>query len=384
MTAGTDDSIFSELKRYVGFTDVDELSLTKLHAVIAPDFQQIVELFYDRILSNDGARRVLEAGESTVGRLKVTLVAWLDELLRGPWDEAYFERRCRIGRMHVRINMPQHYMFGAMNVLRQQLMLRITRHHGSDTAAEQRALLAMGKILDLELAVMLHTYREDLLTQQSRQERLATFGQLVGSLGHELRNPLGVIESSLFILKNRLGEDVRYDKHVTRIGEQVGIANKIISDLLDMIREKDIPRTKVSLAGVVDAAVDRVRRPESMTLGISGLVGLPEISGDEGPLQQVFVNLIENAVQATAPGGRIDVVATSDDAAVEIAIEDNGPGVDADTRRRLFEPLVTTKTKGVGLGLALVKRIVERHGGLVRYEPNQPVGARFIVRLRRD
>lgn len=384
MTAGTDDSIFSELKRYVGFTDVDELSLTKLHAVIAPDFQQIVELFYDRILSNDGARRVLEAGESTVGRLKVTLVAWLDELLRGPWDEAYFERRCRIGRMHVRINMPQHYMFGAMNVLRQQLMLRITRHHGSDTAAEQRALLAMGKILDLELAVMLHTYREDLLTQQSRQERLATFGQLVGSLGHELRNPLGVIESSLFILKNRLGEDVRYDKHVTRIGEQVGIANKIISDLLDMIREKDIPRTKVSLAGVVDAAVDRVRRPESMTLGISGLVGLPEISGDEGQLQQVFVNLIENAVQATAPGGRIDVVATSDDAAVEIAIEDNGPGVDADTRRRLFEPLVTTKTKGVGLGLALVKRIVERHGGLVRYEPNQPVGARFIVRLRRD
>ncbi len=384
MTAGTDDSIFSELKRYVGFTDVDELSLTKLHAVIAPDFQQIVELFYDRILSNDGARRVLEAGESTVGRLKVTLVAWLDELLRGPWDEAYFERRCRIGRMHVRINMPQHYMFGAMNVLRQQLMLRITRHHGSDTAAEQGALLAMGKILDLELAVMLHTYREDLLTQQSRQERLATFGQLVGSLGHELRNPLGVIESSLFILKNRLGEDVRYDKHVTRIGEQVGIANKIISDLLDMIREKDIPRTKVSLAGVVDAAVDRVRRPESMTLGISGLAGLPEISGDEGQLQQVFVNLIENAVQATAPGGRIDVVATSDDAAVEIAIEDNGPGVDADTRRRLFEPLVTTKTKGVGLGLALVKRIVERHGGLVRYEPNQPVGARFIVRLRRD
>src|SRR6185503_17047430 len=84
---------------------------------------------------------------------------------------------------------------------------------------------ALSKILDLELAIMLHTYREDLLAQKARVERLSTFGQLVGSIGHELRNPLGVMESSLFILRKQVGDAPKAVKHVERIGEQVEIAN---------------------------------------------------------------------------------------------------------------------------------------------------------------
>src|SRR5207237_9916062 len=122
------------------------------------------------------------------------------------------------------IALPQHYMFGAMNVLRQELNALIDMSFIADAGQLRTVRLALGKILDLELAIMLHTYREDLLSQQARSERLSTFAQLVGSIGHELRNPLGVIESSLFILKGRIGEDERAQKHAQRISEQVALA----------------------------------------------------------------------------------------------------------------------------------------------------------------
>src|SRR6185369_12194468 len=153
------------------------------------------------------------------------LIAWMDKLLRGPWDEEYFDLRCRIGRVHVRIALPQHYMFGAMNVVRQELNRIVDQTYLDRPEALDLTRTALGKILDLELAIMLHTYREDLVAAMARAERLATFGQLVGSIGHELRNPLGVIESSLFLLKSRMAEDERTKKHTERIGEQLGIAN---------------------------------------------------------------------------------------------------------------------------------------------------------------
>src|SRR5512143_311904 len=112
------ETVFQELKRYVRFADEDERALLVLHAAAAPDFERIADAFYERILSHEEARKVLVGGESRVGHLKVTLRAWLDTLLSGPWDEAYWDRRYAIGRVHVRIGLPQHYMFGAMNVIR--------------------------------------------------------------------------------------------------------------------------------------------------------------------------------------------------------------------------------------------------------------------------
>src|SRR5689334_20904675 len=106
-----EETLFEELKRYVGWSGQDEEALRALHAPASPHFQDIAEVFYATILGHDGARKSLTGGESQVGHLKVTLRRWMDELLRGPWDEAYFESRARIGRRHVRIALPQHYMF---------------------------------------------------------------------------------------------------------------------------------------------------------------------------------------------------------------------------------------------------------------------------------
>jgi len=376
------ESVLQELQRYVGWSAEDEAALRALHPVLEGHFETVARTFYDRILEHDEARKVLVGGESSVGRLKVTLVAWMHRLLKGPWDEEYFDLRCRIGRVHVRIGLPQHYMFGAMNVVRRELNLIIDAQYGPRPGALATARGALAKALDIELAIMLHTYREDLLAQQSRVERLSTFGQLVGSIGHELRNPLGVMETSLFILKNRTKDDERAKKHVDRIGEQLGIANTIITDLLEMIREKPLSKERLGLAQVIEAAAAAVERPSRVDLQLDGLMDVPEVEGDAGQLRQVFVNLIQNAVHAAGEQGQVWVRAAADQRQVEVSIEDTGSGIDPSIRARLFEPLVTTKAKGIGLGLALVKRIVERHGGSIAYAPGDK-GARFVLRLPR-
>jgi signal transduction histidine kinase len=372
------ESVLEELKRYVLFDQEDEARLRAFHGAAASQFQRIAETFYERILSHDEARKALEGGERTVGHLKVTMVAWLDRLLTGPWDEAYWEQRRRIGRKHVQIGLPQHYMFGAMNVHRSELdRVAGELYQGAELAAVRRSV---GKILDLELAIMLHTYRDDLLAQQARVERLSTFGQLVGSIGHDLRNPLGVMETSLYILRSRGDADEKTQKHLTRIGEQLGIANGIITNLLDMIRDRPLVRERVSLAEVVRGAVASVKCPPEVAIDLE-LDSLPEVTGDAGQLRQVMVNLLENAVHAASPSGRVGVRGRAAGGGVEIEVDDTGAGVDPVARRRLFEPLITTKSKGIGLGLALVKRIAERHGGSIAHDDRPGGGARFTLRL---
>ncbi|HYO72223.1 MAG TPA: protoglobin domain-containing protein [Archangium sp.] len=375
------ETLFEELKRYVGFGVADEQALRSLHELAAHEFPAISEVFYDRILQHEGASSAL-AGESLVGHLKVTLVSWMEQLLRGPWDEEYFLLRCRIGRMHVRIALPQHYMFGAMNILRQEFNRLIDDRYVQQPELLRSARIALGKLLDLELAIMLHTYREDLLAQQARSERLSTFGQLVGSIGHELRNPLGVIETSLFILKGRpMAADERATKHLTRIGEQVTLANRIVTDLLDMIRDRPLKREPMRLDAVWKDALTSVHAPEGVSIQAEGLEGLPTLQGDPGQMRQVFVNLLENAVQAVGEKGTVTLSASAEPDNVELVLEDTGPGVSDTIRRRIFEPLMTTKARGIGLGLPLVKRILERHGGSIAYAPHEGRGARFVLRL---
>jgi signal transduction histidine kinase len=212
-------------------------------------------------------------------------------------------------------------------------------------------------------------------------ERLSTFGQLAGSIGHDLRNPLGVIETSLYLLRGRLGEDERARKHADRISEQLDIAGGIITNLLDMIRDRPLARESVALSGLAEAALGAVPHPAEVTVELIGLAELPPVEGDPGQLRQVLVNLLENAVHAASPAGTVTLRGLREPGAVAVQVDDTGPGVDPDTRTRLFEPLITTKDRGIGLGLALCKRIAVRHGGDVSYTERPGGGARFTLRL---
>lgn len=377
MTAIMAETLFEELKRYVGFTDADGELLRSLEPTVSPHFQHISEVFYDRILQHEGARAALVGGESKVGHLKVTLQQWLRQFFLGPWDESYYERRARIGRVHVRISLPQHYMFGAMHVLARELYVILDALPAPEAA---RARLATQKLVDLELAIMLHTYREDLMSQQARSERLSTFGQLVGSIGHELRNPLGVIETSTYILRTLPGLDDKGKKHVDRIEAQVRLANEIVSKLLDMIRDKPLVREPINLDTLARDVAETLKRPADVAFDLTALERVAPIQGDPVQVRQVLTNLMQNAVDALPKGGTVKVSAGPEKQGVTVYVEDSGTGVLPELRHRLFEPLVTSKTNGVGLGLALVKRIAERHGGSVEVGQSGALGgARFSV-----
>ena len=373
-------TLFQELQRYVGFGEADERALRALHPKLADTFPAVSEAFYERVLQHENARAALTRGEKHVGQLKGTLVRWMNELFTGPWDAAYVERRARIGRVHVQIALPQHYMVSAMNVVRVQLRERIAAVVDERSAEGIAARDAMERICDLDLALMLHTYREDLERSQARSERLSTFGQLVGSIGHELRNPLGVIETSLYVLKGRPSTDDRTLKHLDRIGTQVTLANEIITQLLNLIRDSPLHRVPIELGQLVAEAIASV--PE----GPISFVRPPpfEVHGDPTQLRQVVVNLAQNATHFAGPEGRVEVALSSTPSEVTLTVDDSGPGIDPSIRNRLFEPLVTTRAGGIGLGLALVRRVVERHGGKVSASRGPLGGARFTVVLPID
>lgn len=374
--------LFRELQRYVGFGPADEARLRSLLPVLEPSFDEVVEAFYARILEHEDARAALVRGERHVGQLKVTLRRWLGELLTGPWDDAYVQRRARIGRVHVQISLPQHYMVSAMNLVRVKLLGRVRElvPEANDCNALRDSLQ---RVLDLDLALMLHTYREDLESRNSRAERLATFGQLVGSIGHELRNPLGVIETSLYVLKSRpTPEDPRVTKHLDRISQQVVLANDIITQLLDLIRERPLARQPVPVGHLLADVVGTVRAPTGVAFSLAGEKEDWTVEGDPTQLRQVLANLVENAVHAASPIGAVKCVVQPPTAThLVVTVEDTGPGIDPSVRNRLFEPLVTTKQRGIGLGLALVRRILERHQGSIEAGRSALGGARFTVTL---
>ncbi|HEX8954584.1 MAG TPA: ATP-binding protein, partial [Polyangia bacterium] len=162
---------------------------------------------------------------------------------------------------------------------------------------------------------------------------------------------------------------------------QLGVANGIVTALLDMIRDRPLLRETVALVEVMQSVQSAHTPPAGVRIIADGLAALPRVAGDSTHLRQVMLNLVENGVHAAGAAGEVRVSGRVDGPMVEIAVEDSGPGVDGEVRRRLFEPLVTNKTNGIGLGLALVKRIITRHGGDVAYAPRTGGGARFLVRL---
>jgi signal transduction histidine kinase len=378
-------TFFESIKQYVGFTDGSSVALRTFHPIAEPYFGPIIDDFYDAIEAHPGASAAITGGPAQIERLKQTLVRWLHTMLLGPHDEAYYEMRARIGRVHVRIALPQAFMFTAMDRIRVRLLDVVReRSAGGDFHDVQQVATALHQILDLELAIMLETYREDLVTKNRNAERLATIGQFAASIGHELRNPLGVMESSLFLLRQHLGPEVaggrNVAKHLDRIGGEITRANKTIHDLLDLARNRPPQRQRTDVRSLVETTVSTALLPTNVVVEIGTPPGLT-VNVDPGHFQQVLVNLFTNAAQAMGGGGRIWIEGSALPAGgARLRIRDDGPGVPVDVRYRIFEALFTTKAKGSGLGLALCRRIVEAHGGTIELEPTEQ-GASFIVSL---
>jgi signal transduction histidine kinase len=376
-------TFLENVKAYVGFDDAASAALREAHALVAPHFGAIIDDFYATIEAHPGARAAITGGGAQIARLKHSLLDWIDELFRGPHDEAYFQRRARIGRVHVRIELPQMYMFTAMDRIRVQSLDVLRGAADLEPSAARRMITALHQILDIELAIMLETYREDLLAKNRTAERLATIGQFAAGIGHELRNPLGVVESSAFLVSRRLEQlqisDPSLTRHMEKIAVEVHRSNKTINDLLELARSKPLHRRSVDAGAFISQAVAAANLPLAVEVEVTAPPGTT-LDIDPDQLTRVVTNLLINASQAMGGSGHVSVEARREGASSILLVRDDGPGIPAELRGRIFEALFTTKAKGNGLGLALCRRIAEAHSGTVTLEPSER-GATFKIAI---
>jgi two-component system, NtrC family, sensor histidine kinase HydH len=376
-------SFRENLTKYVAFDDRASAALLAAHPLVAPHFAAIIDDFYATIEAHPDARAAITGGAAQIARLKQSLLQWIDELFRGPHDQEYFERRARIGRVHVRINLPQMYMLTAMDRIRLRSVDVLREAPGVEPEAQRQMLTALHQILDIELAIMLETYRDDLLAKNRTAERLATIGQFAAGIGHELRNPLGVVETSAYLIGQRLKvleiADASVNRHMEKITTEVRRSARTISDLLELARSKPPQRRPVDVAAFVAQAVPAAHLPAAVQVIVDVPAGLT-MDADAEQLARIVTNLLINASQAMGGTGRVWIDASRSGSVTNIHVRDDGPGVPAHLREQVFEALFTTKAKGSGLGLALCRRIAEAHGGTVTLESSER-GAAFRISI---
>ena len=376
--------LLDELMRYLEFTQEDAALMLAMGPALRPQFPQIVDDFYAAIDRTPGASAVFTGGAPQIARQKALLSNWLEGLVGGVYDAAYVERRARIGRTHVRIALDQRYMFAAMSVVRAGLHSALESVVGWAGVRRRAGHRAIDKLCDMELAIMLETYREGYIARVKESERLATIGQVAASIGHELRNPLAVMQTSVHMLSRRIPPDERNARHLRRVDEQISLCNTIISDLLELARDRPPERRPTDLAAVVREAALSVPRPPEQALLLDIADSLPPVAVDPGQFRQLVVNLVLNAVQASeAMVGDIELRLISEERDLLLTVEDRGVGLSSEVMARLFEPLFTTRSTGTGLGLALCHRIVEKHSGTISANNRPDGGATFVVRLPR-
>lgn len=368
-----------EMKAYVGFGADDEARLQALYELVAGDLPAVAQRFYDKVMRHPAAAAVITDGPAQVARLHGTLVEWMTSGLLGPHDEAYYQRRSRIGRRHVAIGLPQRYMFTGMNVLRGELHARAARHLAD--GARRATHTAIDRWLDLELAIMLRHYQleaEERLVARERtaqSERITAMQTLSAGLAHEVRNPLNAAKLQLELLERRLrrsGADLRLLESTALVHEEIGRLTGLLNEFMSFARPNALSLTTIDLRSVVQHVLE-LERPAAQAAGIGFVVasGMDpddapiELAIDTGKVHQVVQNLVRNAVEASTRGQVVEVHVARVAAGATITVRDHGPGIPPEVVARIYEPFFSTKEGGTGMGMAIVHSLVSLHGGSI-------------------
>jgi len=220
-----------------------------------------------------------------------------------------------------------------------------------------------------------------LRAELEEKRRLAVLGEMSAGVAHEIRNSLGVIELYASMLERGLEADADLCPMARKILAGVGTIDGIIKDLLTYAAQVRLNPTRCSLAALVREAEERVHAQLNGS-AVRVVSEVPEgfmLNADVEHFTRVLTNLLLNAIQAVGQEGLVRVCAVGGAGRVSISIADSGPGVEESALQKVFEPFFTTRDGGVGLGLAIVRRIVEAHNGGIRAENNPEGGAVFIV-----
>jgi signal transduction histidine kinase len=258
----------------------------------------------------------------------------------------------------------------------------LTRH------AEELEDMVSARTRDLQVA------QEELM----KREKLSVLGQLTAFVSHELRNPLGVIRSSVYILGRRFhGKDSRTEKHLEKIENEVSRCDSIVEELLEFTRGRRLVTVPRNLNLWLRHVLEQMTPPDGILLSYQPDAALPEVHFDKKKMQSAIQNVITNSYQALktkleAANGTRDFVPTVEVRTAKqgnhlvIEVKDNGIGMGDEIIRRAFEPLFTSKARGTGLGLPIVAQIAEAHGGSVTLtsKPDHGTTVTLVIPIARD
>lgn len=385
--------LLKEMKSHLALAEADTANLRALLPILEPALDGIVDAFYRRLFADPRARAIFQGGQEQIDRQRLRLRDWLAGLFTGVYDEAYYDQRLNIGRVHVRVGLPQHFMPTAMEIVRQELKRALAVSPIPNTPA---MLESLDKILSLELTIMLESYQqayeakirdeeravvEEKLT---RSEHLAQIGQLAASLAHEIKNPLAGISGAIQVLRDSMQQE---DPHRAIIGEILSQINRLdatVKDLLIFARPRQPDFGLCNLCATVQRVIrlmtdsPPLRRVRVYT---DCGEGVPPIRADEGQMEQLIMNLLLNAAHASKQGDQITISLRSNGRNARLIIADTGKGMDQHILARAFEPFFTTKAKGTGLGLSICRKIVEAHHGSMTLTSKLNEGTEAIIEL---
>jgi PAS domain S-box-containing protein len=215
-----------------------------------------------------------------------------------------------------------------------------------------------------------------------RKEKLALLGQMAGGVGHELRGPLTVMSNALYYLKMVLADaDEDVQENLQIISEVVCTSDKIISDLLDFSRTRPAEREETTVSYLVAQVLKKQHPSKNVEVTTRIAADLPPVFVDSQQMEQVLTNLVVNAYQAMSEGGHLTIGAEAEESQVALFVADTGRGISQEEMARLFEPLFTTKSQGLGLGLMVVKTLLEANDGSIEVESQVGKGSTFTIRL---
>lgn len=268
---------------------------------------------------------------------------------------------------------------------RQDEIGRLARSFGTmaDKVHEARDELERrieSRTADLQAAM---TKLRDTQDELVRKEKLATIGQLASSVGHELRNPLGVMANAVYILERTIDTpSPRAQQYLKLLDTQIKLSERIVSDLLDSARSKSPQRRDVDVRTLITEQLSRVAVPSNLHVEVAVEEELPQVHVDPDQIGQIMVNLLTNAAQAMDnQPGMLSIRARDGDGRVHIDVRDTGPGVPPELVDKIFEPLYTTKARGIGLGLSVSRSLATANRGTLTVMNHPGGGAVFTLVL---
>ena len=233
---------------------------------------------------------------------------------------------------------------------------------------------------------------EERTKQLKDSERLAAIGATAGMVGHDIRNPLQAITSDVYLAKTELAEIPESPEKqnaiesLQEIEKNIDYINKIVADLQDFARPLKPHMEEADIKLIIDELLEKNSLPKNIKVNVKVETDAKKVLTDAAYINRMMYNLVNNAVQAMPEGGKLTIYAHKDKATGDavITVADTGVGIPEEAKSKLFTPMFTTKSKGQGFGLAVIKRMAEALSGNVTFESQEGKGTKFTVRLPQD